>query len=345
MVKEFIASHDPRWSQALLQLPYDVYDLPEYVNFCGEYEKARPIAFYARDGNQCCLIPLLLRRLPPHLSAPDDWWDVSSPYGYSSALFCGEARFCSKAVEAFLEACRERNIISAFIRLNPLIPIPNEALTVSGVWMIHGRTVGVDLTLTDEEIRKQTRRNHRSNISRLLRLKFTTTVDDWSRYDDFITIYQETMHRVNADPYYRFGREYFSRLKTALCSRLHLVSVLAPDGRYAAGKLLTEVNGIVQCHLGGATNAYRSVAPAKLAVDAGISWAKKRGNRVFHLGGGVGGTEDELFHFKRGFSSYTLPFETWRIITDRERYSSLLGSTHCTTFKSPSFFPTYRVVF
>ncbi len=41
------------------------------------------------------------------------------------------------------------------------------------------------------------------------------------------------------------------------------------------------------------------------------------------LGGGVGGTDDRLLSFKRGFSPMTFPFFTLRLITDPEKYRTL----------------------
>ena len=342
MVAEFIATDDPRWADVLIRLEHDVYDLPRYIEMCSEYEHAKPAAFYSCEGDCYCLIPLLLRRLPCHLGAPSEWCDASSPYGYSSALFCGDALWYGKAMEAFTKTCRANNIISVFIRLNPLIDFPADETAVPGERTLHGRTVGVDLTLSEEEIRKQARQNHRVNISRLRREKFTTTVDDWSRYSQFIKVYDETMDRLNADSYYRFGVRYFERLKEALNEKLHLLSVISPDGQMAAGKLLTEVNGIVQYHLGGTATQYRGLAPAKLAVDAAIWWAKERGNRILHLGGGVGGREDELFRFKQGFSERTFQFETWRIVTDSVKYAQVARAGAWATSDSPSFFPSYR---
>ena len=55
-------------------------------------------------------------------------------------------------------------------------------------------------------------------------------------------------------------------------------------------------------------------------IDDMVAWAHARGNRVLHLGGGVGGREDSLFHFKQGFSDWLIPFYTWRIVVDEVRY-------------------------
>ena len=55
---------------------------------------------------------------------------------------------------------------------------------------------------------------------------------------------------------------------------------------------------------------------------------KARGNRVMHLGGGLGGAHDSLFDFKAGFSKDRQPFRTWRVVVDPVRYAELSRARH-----------------
>jgi hypothetical protein len=76
------------------------------------------------------------------------------------------------------------------------------------------------------------------------------------------------------------------------------------------------------------------------------AWAQERLNRVLHLGGGVGGAYDSLFHFKAGFSDTRADFYSYRLIVDQSRYESLSrvaamqaeGDSSIPT----NFFPAYR---
>ena len=260
----------------------------------------------------------------------------ASPYGYGSALFHGDANWAATAVRAMVQACRERNVISVFIRLHPLLPPPSQALMAAGTWVKHGQTIPVDLTLSDLDLDRQTRMNHRVGIRRLREMKFTTVMDDWSLYDRYFEIYQETMARLNAHSYYRFSRQYFSQLKDALQGRLHLICVLAPDGSVAAAGLFTIANGIVEYHLGGTAEAHRSTAPSKLMIHAARVWAKAAGGRTLHLGGGFGAQHDSLFHFKSGFSKLRADFATWRIVCDEDKYAALVARAGIFAGSEPS---------
>ncbi len=341
MKADFICPSDNRWNEALCALRHDVYDLPEYAAVCSKYENATPVAFYVREGAQYALIPLLQQILPSRLGAPGSWSDVASPYGYSSALFTDGSGWPLRVLSEFVDACAGRNIISVFVRLHPLLA-SSSALDSAGIKIAHGETVYVDLTLPKDVLLNQQRSGHRYDIRRLDSQGFKVVVDDWLLYDRFVQVYWETMRRLNADPYYLFPAAYFRDLRQALDSRLHLFSVLAPDCSVAAAGLFTEMQGIVQYHLSGTAEEYRRHAPTKLMIDRAIAWARGAGNRILHLGGGVGSRDDALFRFKTGFSGLCATFHTWRLICDTKQYNELVEAAGASSAPGSEFFPAYR---
>ena len=73
-------------------------------------------------------------------------------------------------------------------------------------------------------------------------------------------------------------------------------------------------------------------------------WAKQRGNRVMHLGGGVGSADDSLLRFKLGFSPLRHGFSTLRVVIDEPEYRRLVAA-HGGVLDPESrsgFFPAYR---
>src|SRR5204863_2673190 len=124
----------------------------------------------------------------------------------------------------------------------------------------------------------------------------------------------KTMHRVAARENYSFSLAYFHNLREALGPLLQIASVVSPQGEVAAAALFTECCGIVQYHLSGADERFLRLAPTKLLLDDVRYWAKERGNRLFHLGGGLGAASDSLFDFKAGFSRHRGTFCTSRIV-------------------------------
>ncbi len=122
--------------------------------------------------------------------------------------------------------------------------------------------------------------------------------------------------------------------------------VLTDTNEVAAAGLFVVTDGIVQYHLGGTATPFLSLAPSKLMFDFMWRWAQERAHRVLHLGGGVGGVEDSLFQFKAGFSSTRGEFQTYRIILDHKRNSSLEQAANLQISSSDqeaaAFFPAYR---
>lgn len=347
MIAEFIKPDDPRWMQALLRSRYDFYHLPEYVAFAAKHEGGTPVAFYAEEGETAFLIPMLVRDIPAQLEAPGDWRDATSPYGYPGPLIAGDPALLSSFLEVFRELGREYGIVNAFIRLHPLLDIPLAPLVRHGDLVHHGQTVYIDLSRSQDDIRSQMRRNHRTHVKKMEQSGFRAVINDWSQYDDFMRIYNETMERVSASQFYRFSREYFMDFREALGDKLHLCTVISPDGDIASVGIFTTVGGISQSHLGGTHNEYISVAPSKFQNLYECFQAKDEGCYAYHLGGGVGGTsEDPLFQFKAGFSKLRAEFYTYRMVLDKKKHSELtrLWKTLCGPLAQSDthFFPVYR---
>ena len=75
-----------------------------------------------------------------------------------------------------------------------------------------------------------------------------------------------------------------------------------------------------------------------------MHWAQAQGAAYMHLGGGLGGREDSLFHFKAGFSKQRADFFTYRVIADPSAYETLCArwQEHHHAPLDETFFPAYR---
>ncbi|MEM9507501.1 MAG: FemAB family protein, partial [Cyanobacteria bacterium P01_E01_bin.35] len=108
--------------------------------------------------------------------------------------------------------------------------------------------------------------------------------------------------------------------------------------------------GIVQAHLGGTRTEFLKQSPFNLLLHQMRLWAKARGNKYLHIGGGVGGKKDNLYTFKSGFSKQRHNFFTLRSVIDSARYDDLVQFRAKSINKSveeleeSEFFPAYRAV-
>jgi len=332
-------------------VPHDFYHLPGYVRLAAEQEGGWPLGFVAEQNDCRLFVPLILRRVPLAGSGRPDGCDATGPYGYGGPVLQvapgqDAAAFLERAWLSLRERLRQMNVVSVFLRLHPLLPVPLDPLARSGCLVRHGETVSIDLTLPAAEIWGQTRANHRRGINQAKRRGDVAEIDaDWTELNGFYEIYTETMRRVGAADTYFFDEQHFLDLKQAVGEHLHLC-VVRIQGTVACAGLFSEVQGIVQYHLGGTRDAFLVDQPSKTMFDYMRHWAKERGNRVLHLGGGVGGRHDNLFHFKAGFSKGRTPFYTWRSIVDPEAYGMLVrrweASSGETADGQGGFFPPYR---
>jgi lipid II:glycine glycyltransferase (peptidoglycan interpeptide bridge formation enzyme) len=346
MIADFISPADIKWSKILHKMPHDFYHLPEYISFAAKHEGGEPVAFVAEDAESAILMPLLIRKIPNYFGISAELYDAITPYGYPSPLLLppDNPSVFDLFWAAFQKIAKSKNLVSAFFRLHPLMKLPMPSLSRKGLLVNHGKTVTIDLRLSGEELRRQTRENHRRNIRKLHCEGFEAKIDDWRYWNSFIMVYRETMHRLEAKSFYLFSDEYFFDLRSALGKKLHLCAVLAPNGELASACIFTTVNGIVEYHLGGTSSKYISDAPSKLMFESIKCWAKDQGEKFFHLGGGFEGKNDSLFNFKAGFSTMRTEFHTWRVVLNEARYLELeqASKSHQIPKTADGYFPSYR---
>jgi hypothetical protein len=329
-----LAPDDAAWTAALARIPHDVYHLPEYVRLDAGLAGGTPVAFRYEEAGHVLLLPLILRPVPDH-----DLRDAVSPYGYPGPVSDAGPAFWSRAAHTLAELLCTQGIITAFVRLHPLLPAPIPALSGAGKVVQHGETVSVDLSLTAEQLWHETHRTHRNQINKARRAGVTVTFDDWTAFDDWIGTYHATMRRVGATDFYFFGADHFHRLRAALGDRLHLAVARSAEGELLGGNLFFSYGGIMHTHLQATRDGGCGHADKLLYAEV-RRWGQEHGNRVHHLGGGLGGQADSLFRFKAAFSSGRHAFHTWRLVTDPGSYEKLAGPP--TPEAMSGRFPPYR---
>jgi hypothetical protein len=270
------------------------------------------------------LLPLILL---PIEGDPSEHYQATCPYGYPGITASPGAppEALAEGLSAIVEHLQRARAVTLFSRLHPLIELPLEPLAEHGVLVVHGETVSIDLSAELEHSWSVMRSSHRRHIVTAQRAGYTATVG-WDRLDDYLECYDETMRRVGANEQYLFDRAYVDGMRQVLGDGLHLCTA-SIGGQVACGGLFSELGGIMQYHLGGTKDAHLVDSPMKLMFDHMRRWGHERGNRVLHLGGGVGGSGDALFHFKAGFSDRRHAFRTYRVITDEAQYARLCAQS------------------
>ncbi len=352
MKVDLLGPQDERWATHLEGARHEFYHQPGYVALEAARMGGEPVAVLVRGDSDFMLLPLVLRDVdvdPAGRDPRNGARDGTSPYGYPGPVFGGEshrrAEFFSHAVRAAAPELAGAGVISAFVRLNPLLN-RTEELVGAGHLVEHGTTVWIDLTLPPEELHRQVRPRFRSNINATVRGGVTARFDCGdASLKTFVDLYHRTMDRVGAESWYFFDHEYFRSLTAALGDQVKLCLVEDDQGIAAAG-MFGVSDGVVQYLFSGTTDDQRQPHATKLMMVYVRDWAQRNGYRQMHLGGGLGSRDDSLGWFKRGFSKLTAPFHTWRVVFDRERFDHAVAVWEQKTGKRADdisgFFPPYR---
>lgn len=348
MNSEFINKSDERWHAVKEVRDHDFYHLPEYVALDSKLTNGTPVCWVAETAEFRAWIPLIKRRIPDCISKGKNYFDLTSPYGFSGILFDvqPEPYELNRLIWKFNKDAARNNYITSFLRMNPISNPFTWQQNDLIEQVYHGYTITVPLNNRFETIRKGYSSNHKKNIKQLQREGFIFSMDTKECCKAFIPIYEETMNRLNASKYYFFPEKYFEILFKILGSNIHLAMVYDKCGNPAAGGIITDFNGILQSHLTATRTSYLRDAPSKLLFDGVIKWAANSGRKWLHLGGGLNSKEDSLYRFKKGFSSIKNQFSTLHIIHDKQRYNNLnyvaLNEGGKKEFEDPDFFPLYR---
>lgn len=332
---EVIDIKNPKWDELVKSSAiYDFHHTTFYHKIDNNFTS---LLFVAEDENDFVALPLVLRPIEQTL-----WVDFTSVYGYCGPITNRKNFDFNKVFIDFFqlklkEYCRENNVVSLFSRLHPLIAQQSIFINMGEVSKLN-KTVVIDLKLSPEEQKREYRKSCKSELNQLRRKGFyVEEAKSTEDVDRFIDIYYETMDRVKASPYYYFSKEYFHSFLSQTYFRNKLLVAKFED-KIIAGAIFTITDKIMQYHLAGTTEEFIKVTPMKLILDEARLLGNNLSMDYLHLGGGVGGSDDDsLFRFKSGFSKLSCQFSVWKYIFNEKVYNQLSENK-----KDSSFFPLYR---
>jgi len=326
-----------RWNAIVRSMTnFDFYHLAEYhqLELSGQ-----SLLLSFSVNNTSIAFPVILRPVEK-----TSYYDITSVYGYAGPLTNLDnpdeesLKYFRKDLLVFFD---NYNIISAFSRLHPFFSNQETILSGLGEVITTNQTVGIDLSLPEQEQKKQYAYSLKYQINRLksknIIVKKAKTVEE---IDQFIEIYRENMKRVNASEMYFFTNDYFYHLIKKLPFTLLLAYY---EGRAICGSLFSSCNGIVQLHLSATLNDFLIWSPSKLVLDCIRRHAIENNERWLHLGGGSGGEDDSLFQYKSFFSNLRFTFKTWRYIHNAKTYNQLISEKFSKNVPNSPFFPLYRL--
>lgn len=345
MLKVLKATESAEWDSVVKSFSdYDVYYLNRYaLPFALHGDGAPHLFYYEGDGIRAVNVVMWRDIADDERFAgkigKNEYFDFVTPYGYGGWLIEGDSdtRELFREYESF---CVDNGIVSEFLRLHPMLN--NHKRLGDAYTVLHvGETISMELTSADAVWNNMTSKK-RNMIRKAEKNGVVIEAgNEDSLYETFRKIYNETMDRDNVSSYYYFEPEFYAALKNGLPDNSVVFYAKNAQGEIIAASIILYCNGKLTYHLSGAKTEFRSLAPTDLLLCKAALWGLENGCKTFHLGGGVGAKQDNLFHFKKAFyKGEPQCYYIGKKIFDAQKYDKLLALRGETT--DTGFFPQYR---
>jgi hypothetical protein len=341
MLRIYDINKSEEWDDVVRTFPnYDIYYQSGYVKAFEINGDGHPELLYYEAEDLRAIYVYMKRRIA------DGMYDAVTPYGYGGVLFDGDitAQNLETFREAFDEQMQASQIVCNFVRFHPVLmnAIPMKA--ISRV-MDLGKTIAMDLSSPEiiwQNIHPKNRNMIRKAEKNGVEIHHGKGME---LMDRFMEIYNATMDKDEADAYYFFKRPFYESIDRDLNDNYEMFYAVY-EGIIISMSIMIFANGRLNYHLSGSDIEYRNLAPSNLLLYKAALWGCEQGMKTFHLGGGVGSGEDNLYKFKAAFNRISdYQFSIGKQIFDYQKYNRLveLRQFFDPAFTGDSgFFPLYR---
>jgi hypothetical protein len=325
----------------------DIFYYPEYSRLFELHGDGKPHFFiYHIPPDSLVIYPFLkrpLNELIKYKNINKNLFDITSPYGYNGYLRNNSSIDMEKFYNCFHSYCIDNNIVSEFIRFHPLLN--NVSYSPAQVKILQEReTIVIDLSQTNEKIWSSFQPSCRNKIRKAQKNNITISKDDdFSNFEIFYELYNETMNRLNATDYYFFAKGWFYSLIDLMKENIVLFHAYHAQEVINSAIFIFNSN-YINYYLSGSLFQMRNLAANNLLLYEVALWAKSKGIKYFHLGGGYQ-PNDSLSHFKSSFSPYKTKFYIGGVIHQPANYKYLcdLRLQENELQSESNFFPLYRL--
>lgn len=312
----------------------DAYLLRGYLESARLLERGRPALLHRSEPGGDVVFALIVREI----EGEQGRLDAITPYGYGGPVAVGPEPPVERFYELYEHWCDSAGVVSTFIRFHPLFA--NQRQAPAGVHVERlADTIAWPLD-ADLDLFAGLHPKHRNKVRKARAAGLEVAVREAPpSLDEFAALYDETMSRLGADEFYFFPPGYWQALTEGLREQIVLVEARFGD-ELAAAALCFATAPWVHYHVSGTSERGREAGAANLVLYEAACWGQSRGLEQFHLGGGAGGREDTLFHFKqRFFPEGRREAAVGKLVHDEAAYLDLSGLTE---LRFDGYFPAYR---
>lgn len=321
------------------------FHLTEYLLAEAQAEEGVIKIFLYEEDGMFALIPEVVRKINVSQYLHDfegDLYDMITPHEYGGIVSNIDGSVLKNKLLSYISNyCAKNNIIFQFIRINPYLKELPVIYKKNGYELIHSdEQVYVDLTQTEDQIKKEYKANVRYGIRRAERekLEFDLVEKSLENIRIFQKGYQKAMDILKARKFLYFNEKYFDKIINCDCSRLAMIR--DKDGTTVAASILLTDKTTVYYHLSWLNRDYAFKQPMDYLLHSMIMWAKKNGYKTMHIAGGG----ESLKKFKGGFSNTRIDYYIAYQICEREKYELLCSEWRKSfpQYARINYYPLYR---
>ncbi|WP_420404968.1 GNAT family N-acetyltransferase [Nisaea sp.] len=338
------------WKAALREVDgAGISSQPEYCTVFEANGDGDPecIVFSGPKGN--VVYPVMRRSLdtlPFGREVSAAGFDISTPYGYGGIYLGAEESARPDLMRdfraRFTEYAKDTNIVSEFIRFDPLVQNQLYCEGLIDEIRHHNENLFIDLTQSEECFLAGCRSRIRTGIRQTERLGLIMerhyTADTIRQ---FVDLYHQAMLRRQNFGYLNFRSEFFDDLFGALGEYIDLFTV--QEGGVVLGAAITlRFGDTVEYYLAANRRLQHRPYVNHFLIIEIAKWAKRQGFQKLHLGGG----SESIMYFKSSFTQDSMPYYVGSHVFDRARYAELIRDGQSKGVLPETlpefFFPAYR---
>lgn len=344
------------WKRIVDKLPSkDGFLTAEYALISKEYFGNQPLLFLYKKGESQMSYFFIKRRINDLPFAAkeilsEDYFDIISPeYGGATGYFKKEEEQEDLLKDFFKEFdlwCFRNNVVSEFCRLNPFSPLLEQVVSLREAQK-NREVVYINLIKDKDQIWQGFRKGAKSSIKKAQREGVEIKKEKSKEFvDKMYQIYTKTMERRGASREYFHSQDFFDLLVGKSGDKIELFTAHHQNKLISASLFLT-YGDVCHYFFSGTEEQYFHLSPNNLILNEAIFWAKDRGHKIFHLGGGYE-PKDSLLNFKLSFSKETADFFAYQKIHNPEIYKLLCQARnkydqiHKIAKGRSDYFPEYR---
>lgn len=298
----------------------DLYFREEYVKLYASNDDT-PLCFIYQNGGDILMMPFLRRTF---VYKGNEYYDFETAYGYGGMISnTKDERFIVEALQSMQSLASENHYICGFVRFHPLLN-NYKHFDAIGQLIYDRHTIAIDLQSSADDVWKnEIHTKNRNIIKKGIKSGLTFEADyGFEHLDEFISLYNNTMAKLNADSFYFFEKDYYYRFKETF--KNSFLGLVWYNDEIIASAIFFYQQPFGHYHLAGSNPRYLNLSPNNFLLWNAAMELQKHGVKCFHLGGGTDGNEDNsLFQFKKKFSKSMYDFYIGKVMFDEGLYKEI----------------------